>query len=149
MAEVFKMFMDKYGHFKESMRHDTIGLLSLYEASFHLLKNESVLEEAREFATKHLEEYIEAIRNKQPQEDYVWMLVEHSLELPLHWRMPRVEALWFIHAYKRRPDHINPTLLELAKLDFNIIQSVHQQDLKHASRYFIYIRIFAIIIRVF
>ena len=116
------------------MSHDTIGLLSLYEASFHLLKNESVLEEARVFTTKHLEEYME--RNKLQRQDYVSMLVGHALELPLHWRLPRVEATWFIDAYQRRPD-MNSTLLELAKLDFNIVQSVHQEDLKHASRYYI------------
>lgn len=30
---------------------------------------------------------------------------------------------------------MNPTLLELAKLDYDMVQAVHIEDLKHASRY--------------
>ncbi|MFS7915196.1 putative lyase [Helianthus anomalus] len=30
---------------------------------------------------------------------------------------------------------MNPTVLELAKLDFNMVQAVYQDDLKYASRY--------------
>ena len=29
---------------------------------------------------------------------------------------------------------MNPILLELAKLDFNIVQATHQEDLKQVSR---------------
>ncbi|CAL5431415.1 unnamed protein product [Camellia sinensis] len=60
------------------------------------------------------------------------MLVSHALELPLHWAMPRMEARWFIDAYERRLD-MNAKLLEFAKLDFNMLQAIHQEDLKHAS----------------
>nr|WBW04293.1 terpene synthase [Ficus erecta] len=129
--ETFNTFKDETGDFKACLGHDTMGLLSLYEASFHLIKNESVLEEARQFTTKNLEEYTR--RNKE-QQNYVSKLVGHALELPLHWRLPRWEARWFIDAYETRPD-MNPTLLEFAKLDFNIVQSMHQEDLKHASRW--------------
>ncbi|CAL5435349.1 unnamed protein product [Camellia sinensis] len=62
------------------------------------------------------------------------MLVSHALELPLHWAMPRMEARWFIDAYERRLD-MNAKLLEFAKLDFNMLQAIHQEDLKHASRW--------------
>ncbi|KAK2989408.1 hypothetical protein RJ640_000383 [Escallonia rubra] len=59
-------------------------------------------------------------------------LVNHALDQPLHWRVPRLEARWFIDAYKKRLD-ANPTLLELAKLDFNMVQATYQEDLKHMS----------------
>ncbi|KAL5568212.1 hypothetical protein UlMin_024787 [Ulmus minor] len=130
--EVFKGFKDeKTGTFKASMSDDTKGMLSLYEASFHLVKGESFLEEARDFSTKHLQQYI---RNKEASEDEIVVLINHALEIPLHWRISRLEARWFIDVYEKRKD-TNPTLLELAKLDFNVVQSTHQEDLKHASRW--------------
>ncbi|KAL5568181.1 hypothetical protein UlMin_024756 [Ulmus minor] len=130
--EVFMGFKDeKKGSFKASMSDDTKGMLSLYEASFHLVKGESILEEARDFSTKHLQQYIS---NKEASEDEIVVLINHALEIPLHWRMLRLEARWFIDVYEKRKD-MNPTLLELAKLDFNVVQSTHQEDLKHASRW--------------
>uniref|UniRef100_A0A2N9HVV0 Terpene synthase N-terminal domain-containing protein n=1 Tax=Fagus sylvatica TaxID=28930 RepID=A0A2N9HVV0_FAGSY len=60
---------------------------------------------------------------------YLLVEVSHSLEIPLHWRMPRLEARWFIDIYARS-EGMNPTLLELAKLDFNMVQATHQEDLR-------------------
>ena len=51
----------------------------------------------------------------------------HALELRLHWRMSRFKARWFIYVYERRGD-MNPVLLELAKLDFNIVQGLHRKN---------------------
>ncbi|KAL5568188.1 hypothetical protein UlMin_024763 [Ulmus minor] len=130
--EVFKGFKDEnIGSFKASMSDDINGMLSLYEASFHLVKGESFLEEARDFSTKHLQQYIS---NKEASENEIVVLINHALEIPLHWRMLRLEARWFIDVYEKRKD-MNPTLLELGKLDFNVVQSTHQEDLKHASRW--------------
>ncbi|KAG2667185.1 hypothetical protein I3760_15G100100 [Carya illinoinensis] len=108
---------------------DIEGMLALYEASFHLREGESILEEAKDFATKHLKEYVD-----QSKDQYLCMMVNHALELPLHWRVIRLEARWFIDAYRSRED-MNPTLLELAKLDFNMVQAVHQEDIKEMSRW--------------
>ena len=130
-AEVFECFKDKSGKFKESLCKDTKGLLSLYEASYLSEGGESILEEARDFTTKHLKEYL-TIRNDIDGD--LEMLVAHALELPLHWTMTRMEARWFIDSYERRPNK-NAILLEFAKLDFNMVQAVHQEDLKYASRF--------------
>lgn len=115
-----------------SMGDDTMEILSLYEASFLMTEGESILEEARDFTIKRLEEYIE--KNELDQNDHLSLLVTHALELPLHWRMLRLETRWFIDVYERKKD-MNSSLLELAKLDFNIVQSTHQEDLKYVSRY--------------
>ena len=127
-AEVFSSFMDEKGNFKAGACEDWKGLLSLYEASYLLVEGESMLENARHFAAKRLKEYV-----KQNKNEDISMLIEHALELPLHWRMPRLETRWFIDVYERGTDK-NPSVLELAKLDFNLVQAVHQEDLRYLSK---------------
>ncbi|XP_039000738.1 (R)-limonene synthase 1, chloroplastic-like [Hibiscus syriacus] len=48
--------------------------------------------------------------------------------------MPRLEARWYINVYERRSDS-NPIVLELEKLDFNVLQAMHQEELKDMSRW--------------
>ncbi|PON50242.1 Terpene synthase, N-terminal domain containing protein, partial [Parasponia andersonii] len=55
----------------------------------HLLENERI-KEARDFTKEHLEEYMKW--NKVRSDDDLVILVGHALELPLHWRMLRMEA---------------------------------------------------------
>ncbi|PHU01414.1 (-)-camphene/tricyclene synthase, chloroplastic [Capsicum chinense] len=71
--------------------------------------------------------------NQHGEDDVTVALVHHALELPLHWVMLRVETSWYINIYEKMPN-ANPLLLELAKLDFNIVQATHQQDLRYLSR---------------
>ncbi|KAH1091898.1 hypothetical protein J1N35_019155 [Gossypium stocksii] len=128
--EVFSGFMDEMGNFKSSLCEDCKGLLNLYEASYLSMEDESILETARHFAAKQLQQYLK----QKKLDEYVRMLVEHALELPLHWRVSRLEARWFIDVYEKREKR-NPILLELAKLDFNIVQAVYQDDLIYASKW--------------
>ncbi|OMO55881.1 hypothetical protein CCACVL1_26937 [Corchorus capsularis] len=128
--EVFSSFMDETGDFRAGLNEDCKGLLNLYEASFFSVEGENILEKARDFATKHLKEYVKQ-KNK---DEYLSMLVEHALDNPLHWRVLRLEARWFIDVYERQENRI-PILLELAKLDFNIVQAVHQDDLRDTSKW--------------
>ena len=102
---------------------DVQGLLSLYEASFLGFDGEETLEEARDFTTKHLVNLIPCMHPHLKEK------VQRSLELPLHWRTPRLEARWYIDRYERSRN-MNPSLLQLAKLDFNLVQSTHQKELK-------------------
>nr|QGN03393.1 linalool/nerolidol synthase [Coleus amboinicus] len=126
--EIFDCFKSENGDdFKPSLTDDTKGLLQLYEASFLEREGEDTLEMAREFATKILQ-------TKSETDDNLSSWIRHSLELPLHWRIQRLEARWFLDAYAKRPD-MNPTIFELAKLDFNIIQATQQEELKHVSRW--------------
>ena len=129
IAEVFNNFKDERRNFKECLCEDAKGMLSLYEASFLLIEGENILEEVRDFATKHLEEYL-----KQNIDKNLYAIVmTHSLELPLHWRIMRFETRWFIDVYRSRED-MNPILLEFAELDFNMVQAVHQEDLKQVKK---------------
>ncbi|XP_076955715.1 R-linalool synthase QH1, chloroplastic-like [Bidens hawaiensis] len=129
--EIFEDIKDESGGIKEAVCEDVVGLLNLYEASFYAVNDENIMDETREFTRKSLKEKLEKhnIDNESTR-----MLVSHALELPLYWRIPRFESMWFIEAYKRRSNMI-PQLFEFAKLDYNILQEIHQEDLKHTSRW--------------
>ena len=129
IADVFHSFKDETGDFKACLVEDIQGIMCLYEASYLSVEGENILERARDFTKKHLE----ACLQKNIDENLA-MLANHALELPLHWRMLRLETRWFIDAYERSQD-MNPILLNFAKLDYNMVQAKHQEDLKYASRY--------------
>ncbi|MBA0634401.1 hypothetical protein Godav_025089, partial [Gossypium davidsonii] len=100
-ANVFKGFMDGKGNFKECLCEDVKVILSLYEASLLGFEGEDVMDKA---------------------------LVTRALELPLHWRLIGWVTRWYIEDYGKR-DNVKLNLLELAKLDFNMVQSTLQEDL--------------------
>ncbi|NP_001310631.1 terpene synthase 10 [Ricinus communis] len=125
--EIFDIFRDELGNFKECLHEDIEGMLSLYEASYLLEEGENILEVAREFAASCLKKYIQVNKDQ-----LLSMIVSHSLEVPLHWRMPRLETRWFIDIYEKKQG-MNPLLLELAKLDFNNVQATYHEDLKYVT----------------
>ncbi|CAH1452193.1 unnamed protein product [Lactuca virosa] len=126
--EIFLNFKDKTQNLNPQLLEDMVATLNLYEASYHSFEDESILDDVRDFTTKYLQENLEKLDGN------ISSLVTHALELPLHWRVPRVEAKWFMEVYEKRSG-INPTLIELAKLDFNMVQAIHIEDLKHSSRW--------------
>ncbi|KAM7530150.1 hypothetical protein LguiB_033560 [Lonicera macranthoides] len=128
--DVFNNFKDEFGNFKTCLRDDVKGLLYLYEASYLSTMGENILDEAQNFTHEYLKE---SLKNYKIDSNLAKLII-HSLEVPFHWRMPRLEARWFINVYEMRQD-MNTTLLELAKLDFNIVQGIHLEDLKHMSRW--------------
>nr|ALL56347.1 geraniol synthase [Camptotheca acuminata] len=125
-ADVFQKFVDKNGKFKESLREDTQGMLSLYEASYLGANGEDILSQAMEFTETHFKQSI-PLMAAVPQ-------LEQALELPRHLRMARLEARRFIEEYIRESDH-SSALLELAKLDYNKVQLLHQSELNEISRW--------------
>ncbi|KAJ0081036.1 hypothetical protein Patl1_10180 [Pistacia atlantica] len=129
-TEIFNNFRDEKRNFKSCLKNDCKGILSLYEAAFLLKEGENaIFHDIRSLTTSYLKAYV-----KDNKDQYLSTLVSHALELPLNWRMLRLEARWFIDVYERRPD-MNNAVLELAKLDFDMVQATHQDDLKYSSRY--------------
>jgi len=108
---------------------DVKGMLSLYEASFLGYEGEQILDEGRAFSSFHLRGAL----NKGRSSNMLLEQVNHALELPLHHRIQRLEARWYIEYYAQKRDS-NRVLLEAAKLDFNIVQSTLQNDLQEMSR---------------
>ncbi|OVA10094.1 Terpene synthase [Macleaya cordata] len=137
--DVFKNFkeemMMRSGNLKEWTVRDVEGILSLYEASFYAFEGEEILDEAQKFTTTHLKvQLIKANSIISHNKQNLSKQVSHALELPLHWRVPRAEARWFIDTYKTMQD-MDPSLLEFARLDFNMVQATYQEDLKYVSRW--------------
>ncbi|XP_015062510.1 (-)-camphene/tricyclene synthase, chloroplastic-like [Solanum pennellii] len=132
--DIWNDFKDENGNLKQSISKDTKGMLELYEASFLSTETENTLKSATRFTESHLKNYVDNHSCRNQDDDITVELVVHALELPRHWMMPRLETEWYIRIYGRMPN-ANPLLLELAKLDFNIVQATHQQDLKILSRW--------------
>ncbi|KAL5976097.1 hypothetical protein ACLOJK_020427 [Asimina triloba] len=108
---------DKDGNFKLSLCTDVKGLLSLYEAAHLGPQGEQILDEAIAFTSKTLTAAMADNKLGFP----IQTLVGRALELPLHRGMPRLETRDFISSYQHSDSHSN-VLLELAKLDFNMLQ---------------------------
>ncbi|KAB2031808.1 hypothetical protein ES319_D05G330000v1 [Gossypium barbadense] len=127
-ADVLGKFKGGDGRFMGSLCGDVEGLLSLNEASFMAIQGEKILEEAKGFSSENLKNVIgklEKVKAKQ---------VQRSLEVPLYWRMERIEARNFIDSYAM-DDSNNSVLLDLAKLDYNLIQPIYQQELKQLAEW--------------
>ncbi|KAL0462136.1 UNVERIFIED_CONTAM: Isoprene synthase, chloroplastic [Sesamum latifolium] len=60
--------------------------------------------------------------------------VRHALELPLYHKMQRVDTRWNIEMYDKH-NEANHVLHTMAILDFNMVQSVYQQELQQVSRW--------------
>ncbi|KAL2328321.1 hypothetical protein Fmac_021748 [Flemingia macrophylla] len=128
-ADTFERFKNYKGNFEANLSRDLKGVLSLYEASFLGYEGEEILEEAQTFSSLHLRGVIDEGRGS----GMVMEEVSHALELPLHHRIQRFEARWYIESFAKRKD-ANQVLLQAAKLDFNIVQSTLQDDLQEMSR---------------
>ncbi|XP_043725711.1 (-)-alpha-terpineol synthase-like isoform X2 [Telopea speciosissima] len=127
--DVFNNFMDETGNFIASLSQDVKGILCLYEASHLALEGESTMYKATAFSRRTLIKDVKG--NIDP---YLAEQIAHTLEVPSHWRMQWSEARWYGNAYERKK-HINASLLELAKLNFNMVQATHQEELKEIYRW--------------
>ncbi|XVF82873.1 hypothetical protein PTKIN_Ptkin16aG0086200 [Pterospermum kingtungense] len=128
-ADVFEKFKGvDDGKFMDSFSGDIEGLLSLEEASFLGIQGEQILEEAKGFTSESLKDSLGKLDKVKAQH------VQQSLEVPLYWRMERIEARNFIDSYQN-DDTKSSVLLDLAKLDYNLTQSVYKQELKELAEW--------------
>ncbi|PRQ31570.1 putative lyase [Rosa chinensis] len=128
-CNVFRKFMDYDGNFKESLIEDVPGLLSLYEATHLRTHGEELLDDALTFTSTHLES-----ATRHSLNPLVMKQVTHALYQPLWKGVTRLEARHHLSAYPDHNSH-NETLLNFAKLDFNLLQQVHQKELSDIARW--------------
>ncbi|XP_055816519.1 vetispiradiene synthase 1-like [Solanum dulcamara] len=126
--ELFSRFQDANGKFKEFLCNDIKGILNLYEASHVRTHGEDILEEALSFSTAHLESAAPHLKSPLSKQ------VTHALEQSLHKSIPRVETRYFISIYEEE-EFKNDVLLRFAKMDFNLLQMLHKQELCEVSRW--------------
>nr|XP_043623709.1 (E)-beta-ocimene synthase, chloroplastic-like [Erigeron canadensis] len=127
-----RRFKDSRGVLAGRLQKNTKALLSIYEASYLALDGETDLNEAKLFATENL---LNKLHNNSGEYEVLMNeQVKHALDIPLYRMMARLEARWYIDAYSKRED-ANRLLLELATLNFNMVQSVHKIDLQELSKW--------------
>ncbi|CAI0459153.1 unnamed protein product [Linum tenue] len=133
-CDVFDEFKDvKTGEFKECVRGDVRGILSLYEASHLRLHGEPILEEALAFSRHQLEEYSSSSSSTKP---HLAAHIENALICPFHKSARRIDSWRFISFYADEEEsRVDETLLRFAKLDFNFVQLMHQNELAFVSRW--------------
>ncbi|KAI3795897.1 hypothetical protein L1987_38557 [Smallanthus sonchifolius] len=120
--------MDANGELNKSSSEDIEGLLSLYEASYLGSSEEDVMSHAKENTTRNLNRSVSQLSPKLNNKVFA------SLKLPRHMRMERLEARRYIEEYSNEVDH-NPVVLEFAKYDYNMVQSVLRRELVEVTRW--------------
>ncbi|KAL2505973.1 Alpha-humulene/(-)-(E)-beta-caryophyllene synthase [Abeliophyllum distichum] len=125
-SDVFNKFMDCQGKFEESLISDVLGLLSLYEAAHYGVHGEEILEEALKFSVSHLGSMIHRASNSLSRQ------VCEALEMPIHKTLTRLGVKKFLSIYQESREDM---LLNFAKLDFNILQKIHQNELSDITRW--------------
>lgn len=119
--------MDANGGFKENLSTDVRGLLSLYEATQVRTHKDDILEEALAFTTVHLKR---GLLHASPS---LAKQVKYALMQALHKCIQRITARRYISIYEEEESR-NPSLLRLAKLDFNLLQLLYRQELLEIIR---------------
>ncbi|KAM3346960.1 hypothetical protein ACQJBY_021133 [Aegilops geniculata] len=122
-SDVFHKFEDKQGGFIQS---DTNSLLSLYNAAHLSIKGEDVFDMAVSFTRRHLLGALENLESPFVGE------VSSSLLTPPFRRVGILEARNYLPCYTNKAMR-NEAILELAKLNFNILQLHFCEELKDVT----------------
>jgi hypothetical protein len=117
---VFAKFKDDHGNFASN---DAKCLLVLYEAAHLRTRGEEILDNAVVFTRSRLLPMMKTLDPEMAAE------VEYTLETPSYRRVERVEARRYISLYEKKVTR-NDTILEFAKLDYNILQALYCEELK-------------------
>ncbi|KAJ4967790.1 hypothetical protein NE237_014491 [Protea cynaroides] len=125
-CDAFNRLKDSKGSFRWELIKDVSGMLCLYEASYMKVHGEDILDESHVFTTTQLKSLVNELKPPLATQ------VMHALKQPLHKGMPRLKARQYISVYQQI-EMRNETLLKLAKLDFNLLQSIHQRELCQLS----------------
>ncbi|KAH6767975.1 hypothetical protein C2S51_013311 [Perilla frutescens var. frutescens] len=127
-CDVFSKFIDNEGNFKESIINDVEGMLNFYEASNFGVDGEEILDKALEFCSSHLESLIQGMDNSLSRR------VKDALKIPISKTLTRLGARKFICVYEEDESH-SEMILNFVKLDFNIVQKIHQKELSQLTRW--------------
>ncbi|XWS12765.1 hypothetical protein CRYUN_Cryun37aG0118400 [Craigia yunnanensis] len=128
-AGVFNRFKDREGSFRRELGRDIKGLMELYEASQLGIDGEDILDEAREFSSQTLKKWRTA-----EVDHFSGRVIRNTLDQPYHKSLSRFTARNLLSDFKGTNGWIN-VFQELAKMDFNIVQSLHQKEIVRISNW--------------
>ncbi|KAL0443443.1 UNVERIFIED_CONTAM: Germacrene-D synthase [Sesamum latifolium] len=104
------------------------GILDLYEAAYFGAYGDEILEKALEFSSSKLQFLLPIMTTSLSNQ------VKEALKIPRLKSLTRLGAWKFIATYQQHKSH-NQILLNFAKLDFNIVQKMHQKELSLITRW--------------
>ncbi|KAL5219008.1 hypothetical protein ABZP36_019692 [Zizania latifolia] len=131
-SDVFDGFTDGEGGLRAALRSDTRALLALYEAAHLGTPDEEFLKEAQVQTTNLLK----AMAGRTTEKPALSNKVRHALETPSFRRMKRLEARLYIPLYQQDEEECNELLLELAKLDFYLLQRLHREEAREICEWY-------------
>ncbi|RCV06299.1 hypothetical protein SETIT_1G151900v2 [Setaria italica] len=123
--DIFVRFKDQDGSF---FANNPVELLSLYNAAHLGTHGETILDEAIVFTRTHLETIFPSLEGSLAHE------VKCALEIPLPRRVRIYESKYYISTYEKEAT-VHESVLQLAKLNSNIMQLHHQQELELITRW--------------
>jgi hypothetical protein len=123
-ADVFLKFRDEQGNISSD---DVITLTTMYDAAHMRVHGEDILDNIIDFNKKRLKSLVKS--NLEPS---LLEEVRVTLETTRFRRVERVEARRFISVYEKKAAR-DDTILEFAKVDYNIVQVVYSNELKELT----------------
>ncbi|KAE7995497.1 hypothetical protein FH972_000281 [Carpinus fangiana] len=127
-ADIFNNFKGKEGKFNEELAEDINGLMALYEASQLNIEGEDILDEAGNFSEQLLNARMRHLDESQVR------VVGNTLRHPYHKSLARFMAKNFFGNFQQKNGWPNDLEL-LAKMDFNMVQSMHQKEIVQISKW--------------
>ncbi|TKW24719.1 hypothetical protein SEVIR_3G068100v4 [Setaria viridis] len=124
--DVLARFKDEDGGF---LADNPADLLSLYNAAHMRTHGEIILDEAILFTRSFLETTLPNM-----EESLLAREIKYALEIPLPRRVRIYESKYYISAYEKDAT-VHETILQLAKLNSNIMQLHHQRELITITRW--------------
>ncbi|RVW14372.1 (3S,6E)-nerolidol synthase 1 [Vitis vinifera] len=127
-ADVFNNLKDTEGKLQEKLSEDIKGLMGLYEASQLCIKGEDILEEIGNFSSQLLNAWNTHNDHSQAR------IVRNTLGHPHHKSLARFMAKSFLSDFQGTDGWVN-VFRELAKMDFNVVKSIHQKEMLQVSKW--------------
>lgn len=123
-TDVFEKFRDEQGNISSD---DVTCLLMLYNAAHLRTHGEEILDNIITFNKICLQSLMTKKLEPELAEE-----VQCTLETPRFRRVKRVEARRYISIYEKKATR-DETILEFAKMDYNILQAIYCDELKELT----------------
>ncbi|GLJ05738.1 hypothetical protein SUGI_0024250 [Cryptomeria japonica] len=138
-SDMLEQFKDKEGQFlgcTSQSEEEIKSVLNLFRGSLIAFPEEKIMDEAKAFSTMYLNQVLQKthiLSASLSQE------IRFNLDYGWYSNLPRLEARNYIDIYGQNSSWVknpnNKKILYLAKLDFNIMQSLYRSELQMISRW--------------